>query len=187
MRQSFLVLLVFAAAGMANGQTSAGEPDIQRRLEMIERGQGGIVEGELQQLMTTYQNNPGVMYLQGVLTSDGTEATQSMEHKQSVEGAEFSKDESLILTRTGDGNRSFWKTIDGTPATQPKVAEKSISTPVKPKNSVRGTVLAPFYKHGTFQYMNLAPFLTILMGVDSGEAADQRGGCSSRPTCRPQA
>ena len=76
MRQSLLVLLVFATATMATGQTSAGEPDIQRRLEMIERGQGGIVGGELQQLMTTYQNNPGVMYLQGVLTSDGTEAAK---------------------------------------------------------------------------------------------------------------
>jgi hypothetical protein len=27
-------------------------------------------------LMTTYQNNPGVMYLQGVLTPDGTEAAK---------------------------------------------------------------------------------------------------------------
>jgi septal ring-binding cell division protein DamX len=43
---------------------------------MVERGQGAMVEGELQQLMTTYQNNPGVMYLQGVLTTDGTEAAK---------------------------------------------------------------------------------------------------------------
>jgi len=76
MKYPTVVLLLFAVAGTAAGQSSAGEPDIQRRLEMIERGQGSMVEGELQQLMTTYQNNPGVMYLQGVLTTDGTEAAK---------------------------------------------------------------------------------------------------------------
>ena len=76
MRAPLLFLLFLMTAGTAVAQTSAGEPDIQRRLEMIERGQGEMVEGELQQLMTTYQNNPGVMYLQGVLTSDGTEAAK---------------------------------------------------------------------------------------------------------------
>ena len=76
MRAITLSLLFCVATSIAVAQTSAGEPDIQRRLEMIERGQGEMVEGELQQLMTTYQNNPGVMYLQGVLTTDGTEAAK---------------------------------------------------------------------------------------------------------------
>jgi hypothetical protein len=56
------------------GQSSG--PDIQKRLEMIEKGQVEQVRAELPTLLTNYQNNAGVMYLQGVLTSDGTEAAK---------------------------------------------------------------------------------------------------------------
>lgn len=56
------------------GQSSG--PDIQKRLEMIEKGQVEQVRAELPTLLTNYQNNAGVMYLQGVLTSDGTEAVK---------------------------------------------------------------------------------------------------------------
>lgn len=56
------------------GQSSG--PDIQKRLEMIEQGQVDQVKAELPTLLTNYQNNPGVMYLQGVLTADGTEAAK---------------------------------------------------------------------------------------------------------------
>jgi hypothetical protein len=66
-------LLVIAGVPLS-GQSS--EPDIQKRLEMIEKGQTEQVRAELPMLMTTYQNNPGVMYLQGVLTPDGTEAAK---------------------------------------------------------------------------------------------------------------
>jgi len=57
-------------------QTNNSEPDIRRRLEMIEKGQAEAVRTELPSLMTNYQNNPGVMYLQAVLTTDGTEAAK---------------------------------------------------------------------------------------------------------------
>jgi tetratricopeptide (TPR) repeat protein len=57
-------------------QTNSNEPDIRRRLEMIEKGQAEAVRAELPSLMTNYQNNPGVMYLQAVLTTDGTEAAK---------------------------------------------------------------------------------------------------------------
>ena len=59
-----------------HAQTSNREPDINHRLEMIEKGQGEAVRAELPALMTTYQNNPGLMYLQAVLTTDGTEAAK---------------------------------------------------------------------------------------------------------------
>jgi len=49
-------------------------PDIRRRLEMIERGQGEAVRTELPTLMTNFQNNPGVLYLQAILTTDGAES-----------------------------------------------------------------------------------------------------------------
>jgi len=56
------------------GQSSG--PDIQKRLEMIEKGQVEQVKAELPTLLANYQNNPGVMYLQGVLTTDGSEAAK---------------------------------------------------------------------------------------------------------------
>lgn len=62
----------FAIAQSAKG----GEPDIQHRLQMIEQGQAEAVKGELPTLMTNFQNHPGVLYLQGVLTTDGTEAVK---------------------------------------------------------------------------------------------------------------
>ncbi len=52
------------------------EPDIQKRLEMIEHGQEETVKAELPMLMTKYQNHPGVLYLQAILTTDGTEAAK---------------------------------------------------------------------------------------------------------------
>jgi tetratricopeptide (TPR) repeat protein len=57
-------------------QTSSREPDVRYRLEMIEKGQAESVRAELPALMTNYQNNPGVMYLQAVLTTDGAEAAK---------------------------------------------------------------------------------------------------------------
>jgi len=66
--------LLFVIVVQLFGQS--GEPDIQKRLEMIEQGQGEQVKAELPTLLTNYQNNPGVMYLQGVLTTDGTEAAK---------------------------------------------------------------------------------------------------------------
>ena len=53
-----------------------GEPDIQKRLELIEKGQGDVIKAELPNLMTNFQNHPGVLYLQAVLTTDGTEAAK---------------------------------------------------------------------------------------------------------------
>ena len=71
-----IAILTFAASVAVAAQTSQAEPDIRRRLEMIERGQGDAVSAELPQLMTAYQNNSGVMYLQAVLTPDGTDAAK---------------------------------------------------------------------------------------------------------------
>jgi tetratricopeptide (TPR) repeat protein len=71
-----LLLIVFS---VVEGMAQAGrpnEPDIQQRLEMIERGQVDAVRAELSSLITNYQNHPGVLYLQGVLTTDGSQATR---------------------------------------------------------------------------------------------------------------
>jgi len=61
---------------MLSAQTNSSQLDIRHRLEMIENGQAEAVRAELPSLMTSYQNNPGVMYLQAVLTTDGAEAAK---------------------------------------------------------------------------------------------------------------
>jgi tetratricopeptide (TPR) repeat protein len=71
-----LILVFILVAPFLRAQTSNREPDINHRLEMIEKGQGEAVRAELPALMTNYQNNPGLMYLQAVLTTDGTEAAK---------------------------------------------------------------------------------------------------------------
>jgi len=71
---SIIGLVIFTPALYT--QSNNNEPDIRHRLEMIEKGQAEAVRAELPSLMTNYQNNPGVMYLQAVLTTDGTEAAK---------------------------------------------------------------------------------------------------------------
>lgn len=59
-------------------QTDSGrEPDIRRRLELIERGGTETVRAELPTLMNNFQNHPGVLFLQAVLTTDGSEAART--------------------------------------------------------------------------------------------------------------
>jgi len=70
-----LCLLIFGACELL-AQADGVSPDIQRRLEMIERGQTEAVRAELPALMTNFQNHPGVLYLQAILTTDGTEASK---------------------------------------------------------------------------------------------------------------
>jgi tetratricopeptide (TPR) repeat protein len=71
-----LMLVFIFVVPFLRAQTSNREPDINHRLEMIEKGQGEAVRAELPALMTNFQNNPGLMYLQAVLTTDGTEAAK---------------------------------------------------------------------------------------------------------------
>ena len=76
-RAAAIAAALFSAGAPAmQAQTGSGEPDIRHRLEMIEKGQAEAIRAELPSLMTNYQNNPGVMYLQAVLTTDGAEAAK---------------------------------------------------------------------------------------------------------------
>lgn len=72
----FLCLIVLLPATALGQSSPTGEPDILRRLEMIEKGQADAVRAELPTLMTNFQNHPGVLYLQAVLTTDGSEAAK---------------------------------------------------------------------------------------------------------------
>ncbi len=71
----WLMALTFTLSAFLFAQTDkVTGPDIRRRVEMIERGQGDAVRAELPTLMTNFQNNPGVLYLQAILTTDGAES-----------------------------------------------------------------------------------------------------------------
>ncbi len=67
-----LTILMSLTASRAQDQS----PDINKYLERIESGHSDEVRTELPSLLSTYPNNPGVLYLQGVLTPDGTEAVR---------------------------------------------------------------------------------------------------------------
>ena len=82
MKKSLMVIicsfmLIPAGSSLLSAQEQQPEgPDILKRLELIEKGQADVVRAELPTLMTNFQNNPGVLYLQGVLTTDGSEAVK---------------------------------------------------------------------------------------------------------------
>ncbi len=76
-RMMIVVGLLLWMTAATYGQSSG--PDIQKRLELIEKGQSEQVKAELPTLLANYQNNPGVLYLQGVLTSDGSEAAKTFQ------------------------------------------------------------------------------------------------------------
>lgn len=67
-------ILVFCV--MSASLPAQVEPDIQSRLERIYRGDVESVREELPSLISRYQNHPGVLYLQGMLTTDGPEAVR---------------------------------------------------------------------------------------------------------------
>ena len=73
---SVLALGILCSGAIVAQTQQAGEPDIQKRLELIEKGQGDAIKAELPTLMTNFQNHPGILYLQAVLTTDGTEAAK---------------------------------------------------------------------------------------------------------------
>ncbi len=73
---SSILLSFFLGVGAFSQTQQAGEPDIFKRLELIEKGHADVVRAELPTLMTNFQTHPGVLYLQGVLMTDGSEAAK---------------------------------------------------------------------------------------------------------------
>ncbi len=69
-----LALLTVLAGSMAAAQ--GGDPDINSYIAQINNGQGEEVRNEIPSLLAKYPNNPGVLYLQGMVTSDGGEAVR---------------------------------------------------------------------------------------------------------------
>lgn len=73
MRLRVLAALVIWSA-LAVAQT--GAPDIQQLVDLVNRGQGDVVKAEMPSLLSRYPNNPGILYVQALLTSEGAEAVR---------------------------------------------------------------------------------------------------------------
>jgi len=71
---SLLVVLSILLVSLSLAQES--EPDIKRLVSMVENGQADLVRGEVPSLLSEHPNDPGVLYLQALLTEDGTEAVR---------------------------------------------------------------------------------------------------------------
>ena len=135
-------------------QTNSSEPDIRHRLEMIEKGQAEAVRAELPSLMTNYQNNPGVMYLQAVLTTDGAEAAKLFQNiVDNFPKSEWGDDAlyklyqyyySIGLYKTADQKLTQLKeeypfsayASENSPVMEEKQAAKEKPTVMKPKGAV---------------------------------------------------
>ena len=142
-----VVCLTFTA--MVHGQSQSGQPDIQRRLELIERGQSEAVKAELPTLMTNFQNHPGVLYLQAVLMSDGTEAVKTYQSiVDNFPKSEWS-DDALFKLYQYYYSIGLYKTADqkleqlkreypySAYATDQAIAEEPKSAPVEPPAVVK--------------------------------------------------
>lgn len=54
----------------------AQPPNIETYIALIENGQSDLVRNELPSLLNQHSKNPGVLYLQALLTTDGAEAVR---------------------------------------------------------------------------------------------------------------
>jgi cell division septation protein DedD len=76
MKQCLILLALLCAVGDTLVAQKA-EPDIKRYVAAINNGNADDVRREIPVLVTKYPNNPGVMYLQGLVTREGSEAIRT--------------------------------------------------------------------------------------------------------------
>ena len=73
MRRAVLFLALFAVTRVA-GQGIG--PDVNKYLAMINNGRADEVRRDIPTLLSEYPNDPGVLYVQGLVTQDGAEAVR---------------------------------------------------------------------------------------------------------------
>jgi cell division septation protein DedD len=76
MKQHAIVLVLLCAISAA-GVAQSGGPDIAKYVAMVNNGNVDDVRREVPGLVTKYPNDPGVMYLQGLVTREGSEAIRT--------------------------------------------------------------------------------------------------------------
>lgn len=73
MRRAFILLVFFAVVRLA-GQTAG--PDVNKYMALINSGKADDVRREVPALLSQYPNNPGVLYIQAMVSRDGAEAVR---------------------------------------------------------------------------------------------------------------
>jgi cell division septation protein DedD len=68
------VLLLVALPLSLRAQTA--DADVAKYLAMVESGHADAVKGEIPGLLAKYPNHPGILYLQGLTTTEGAEAVR---------------------------------------------------------------------------------------------------------------
>jgi cell division septation protein DedD len=70
------MLVVAIVCVMSVARLTAQQLNIENYVALVERGEGATIQAELPSLLNRYPNNPGVLYLQALLTTDGAEAAR---------------------------------------------------------------------------------------------------------------
>lgn len=184
-----LLMLAIVFFGLSAQTGGGSEPDIQRRLELIEKGQGDAVKAELPALMTTYQNHPGVMFLQAVLTSDGSEAAKMYQNiVDNFPRSEWADDAlyrlfqyyySIGLYKTAEQKLGQLKiqypfsayASEEMPSAEQKAAPEEKAPPVKPKGNVQ--------KYATGFTIQVGAFSTLQNAEDLKAKFEKEGYASN--------
>ncbi len=151
-RQSVLFGLFLVV--VASISVYAQQPNIENYLSLIESGQAEQVRSELPSLLSQYPNNPGVQFLQAVLTTDGAEAVRMYQSiVDNFPKSEWADDalfkvykfhQAIGLYRTAEIKLNQLKTtypdskyVSGTTATETKhVAEQNVEAPQQSTQTV---------------------------------------------------
>jgi cell division septation protein DedD len=75
MRFSVLVA-VLVVLPQFTGIAQPAEPDIPHLIEMVNQGEADQVRSDLPSLLSRYPNNPGILYVQALVSEEGTEAVR---------------------------------------------------------------------------------------------------------------
>jgi cell division septation protein DedD len=75
--KQFILLLILVCAAAVAASPQGTEPDITKYITAINNGNADDVRRELPTLVTKYPNNPGVLYLQGLVAREGSEAIRT--------------------------------------------------------------------------------------------------------------
>jgi cell division septation protein DedD len=70
------VLIIVIALWQLLAGAQGGGPDVQRYLALVNAGKADEVRPDIPALLSKYPNNPGVLYLQAVCTTEGAEAVR---------------------------------------------------------------------------------------------------------------
>ena len=70
------LILTVVLLGAMQVSAQLPEPEIERYLARVEHGEADQVRAEIPSLLSKYPNQPGVLYLQGLVTADGAQAVR---------------------------------------------------------------------------------------------------------------